>query len=821
MMRSTRNPLVRREVWSTLLTMVASVCVAATAPPPVEVARARLTVSPGPAGELVVSAGGDSGRVPVVWEGGEARLVLGLDPGTGRFEASLVEPAGATPGREARSSVDGVGSVGALPVSLLELRFTVAAQDPPPDDESKEEAAARERVTPVLRVAGLRLTDAGGARNLHEVEVTAGRTVTLVDFAPEMGSGLELVGLLTASGEPAAMEVEVRLLAASRVAVAKEGLPWAGTVRSLDEALVCGPDCKQAVAFVAPDARLELVAEAAPESDGSLGDWFGDCTPVAADRAILIAPSIPGSASCEVAISGDAPVDDRWEEPEGSYSNPTTITIPGVGAASPYPSAIVVEQAGGSIIDVEIILSNVAHTYPDDLDVLLWSPAGSGVVLMSDACGGEDVNGRTWTFFDAAPEAMPDEGPCTAPFYRPTNYESGDTWPTPAPNGPYFGGLSHFVGDNPNGHWQLWVNDDDAGDQGSIAGGWTLTLQIDPAAVVIPASGTAGIATPYPSHYSYQTTPLGPIFDLNLRIEGATHSYPDDLDLLLVSPAGTAVVVMSDACGMDDVTNHLWRFDDQAAAMMPDDGPCTAVDYRPSEYQNGDAWPAPAPAGPYSAVMDAFSDENPFGDWLLFALDDAAGDTGYLLDGWELEVTTGPVMVAIPGSGTAGAGAPYPVEISLPFGGRIVDIGFGLFGLSHTYPDDLEVLLQAPDGTAVLLMADACGGASLNNADLQFADGAAILPDGGPCPSGTYRPTAHGGASFPPPAPQGPYATFLGAFYGEGEGNGIWKVWVNDDAGGDAGYSTAFVMSLTISFDLLFADGFEEGNTSDWSGTVP
>jgi hypothetical protein len=51
-----------------------------------------------------------------------------------------------------------------------------------------------------------------------------------------------------------------------------------------------------------------------------------------------------------------------------------------------------------------------------------------------------------------------------------------DTFPSPAPAGPYTATLSVFNATDPNGLWKLFARDDYIGDSGSFAGGWTLTL---------------------------------------------------------------------------------------------------------------------------------------------------------------------------------------------------------------------------------------------------------------------------------------------------------------------------------------------------------
>src|SRR5262249_40891807 len=75
--------------------------------------------------------------------------------------------------------------------------------------------------------------------------------------------------------------------------------------------------------------------------------------------------------------------------------NPTTIVIPQLGQASPYPSVINISNAVGIVGKVTVTLSNLNHTFPDDIDVLLVGPSGERALLMSDAGGGASVSGVT------------------------------------------------------------------------------------------------------------------------------------------------------------------------------------------------------------------------------------------------------------------------------------------------------------------------------------------------------------------------------------------------------------------------------------------
>ena len=110
-----------------------------------------------------------------------------------------------------------------------------------------------------------------------------------------------------------------------------------------------------------------------------------------------------------------------------------------------------------------------------------------------------------------------------------------------------------------------------------------------------------------------------------------------------------------------------------------------------------------------------------------------------------------------------------------------------LKNLSHTWGNDVDVLLVGPGGQKMRLMENA-GTGSTTNATLTFSDTAAVtLPQTGALPSGTYKPTAYTPATtYPAPAPVGPYGTTLAVFNGVGA-NGTWSLYVFDDGPGDSG----------------------------------
>lgn len=184
-------------------------------------------------------------------------------------------------------------------------------------------------------------------------------------------------------------------------------------------------------------------------------------------------------------------------------SNETTLTVPASGAASPYPSEIQISGMRGFVTGIIVDLGNFSHAAPDDVDVLLVAPNGRSVVLMSDAGGSAAVSNIALSFDDGAFASLPDNAPLTSDSYKPTNYEPNDAFPAPAPpNAPSVNSLGGFYGSQPNGAWKLYVVDDSGANAGgTIAGGWSLTLQSSVTACqfdlsnngqAFPGSGGAG-----------------------------------------------------------------------------------------------------------------------------------------------------------------------------------------------------------------------------------------------------------------------------------------------------------------------------------------
>lgn len=168
------------------------------------------------------------------------------------------------------------------------------------------------------------------------------------------------------------------------------------------------------------------------------------------------------------------------------------------GPANKFPSSTSVSGLSGTLSKVTVTLLQLSSGSGDDIDALLVGPEGQEVMLMSDACG-EALGflNDYWTFDDAAASALPDAGPCSsnqAASFKPVNYAGNSPEPDQFGAGggiepPYGEALSDFAGTDPNGFWDLYLRDDNAGIVGFELHGWLLTLEVEPPAPQPPASG--------------------------------------------------------------------------------------------------------------------------------------------------------------------------------------------------------------------------------------------------------------------------------------------------------------------------------------------
>jgi subtilisin-like proprotein convertase family protein len=320
-------------------------------------------------------------------------------------------------------------------------------------------------------------------------------------------------------------------------------------------------------------------------------------------------------------------------------------------------------------------------------------------------------------------------------------------------------------------------------------------------------------ATPYPSNINVTGWCPGTVTDVNLTLRNFGSQWPDDVDILLVGPAGQKAIIMSDAGNGTSVEDLALTFDDEAGPSLPDEAALTSGTFKPSNYEAAvDAFPAPAPAAPYANALSTFDGTNPNGNWGLYIVDElnvvSAGDVEL---GWRLTLdvasTQGDSRVCIPHVGTA---EPYPSTQTIS--GRtspIQDVNVNLSGFTHTFPDDLDVLLQGPGGQNVMLMSEVGGGGDANNLQLNVDDEApANFGDNTQMTSGTFKPTNIGAApdAMPAPAPAAPHGNALSVFDGTNP-NGTWRLFINDQAGVDQGFINSWSVQITTPQAVIKVKG--------------
>jgi subtilisin-like proprotein convertase family protein/N-acetylneuraminic acid mutarotase len=147
-------------------------------------------------------------------------------------------------------------------------------------------------------------------------------------------------------------------------------------------------------------------------------------------------------------------------------------------------------------------------------------------------------------------------------------------------------------------------------------------------------------ASPFPSLVSAAILPAGNAQVARVHIFGFTHTYPDDVDVYLMAPNGTWIILFSDAGGNTPVTGRNFAFSDIAAAALPDGDALTNGTYRPDPGTEplGDVFPAEANR---VTTLRELTTGGHAGSWGLYVRDDFGGDAGSIT-GWGIEFDTPP-----------------------------------------------------------------------------------------------------------------------------------------------------------------------------------
>lgn len=152
----------------------------------------------------------------------------------------------------------------------------------------------------------------------------------------------------------------------------------------------------------------------------------------------------------------------------------------------------------------------------------------------------------------------------------------------------------------------------------------------------------------YPSTISVSGLDFQTITHLSITLDGLSHTFPSDLDIVLAGPGGQLSMLMSEVGGNSriPVSNLTLTLDDLAANSLPFDSALTSGTFKPTRQfpTLSFEFPGPAPAGSASAPasLSGFNGTDPNGTWSLFVVDESSPDSGSISRGWSMEVTTVP-----------------------------------------------------------------------------------------------------------------------------------------------------------------------------------
>jgi len=512
------------------------------------------------------------------------------------------------------------------------------------------------------------------------------------------------------------------------------------------------------------------------------------------------------------------------------------ITINNSAPGSPYAATNVVSGLIGAVESVRVTLVNVNDPTPGNVKVLLVGPNNStNVLLLAGAGGNLPIAGTTLAFDDNAASTLTSAQIVSGIFQPSGNGLNNVSFQAPAPPANYGVNLFDFANTPANGNWLLYVTDTGSSQKGSIAGGWQLSIHTAPSIPAIKDQFTTvnqstnipitvGDNQPGANLTVTAAVTGGPDADVlfpitNITVSGSTA-------FLQINPlpytSGTNIITVTVSDGVNS-TQNTFKMGVAFAAQPPLFTLVPANTNVPAATQLG---PLPfkifSPQGT-TLTVTASSLDNP---GLVPSVQVTSGSSlnntnSYTLSLIPAGVQTGTATITIqatdgtlkssasfvvtvtpnlafantglitipqgpttPGQLQQGVSTPYPSAITVKgLGGVVSSVQATLVGLNHGHPEDLDILLVAPDNTtAVMLMAHAGSGGPASELRVNFSDTAAgPAPQFSPLTTTSYQVSDYsGGLTLPAPAATRPYKTSLSGFAGVNP-NGNWQLYVLDD----------------------------------------
>lgn len=640
----------------------------------------------------------------------------------------------------------------------------------------------------LMRGGGASVRNPLGAIGRGVLGTGAARQLVFMFGAIVAGSGLAAAATTTTIVTSSANPVQIPLVGNSTATIT-------ATVTSLGSPVTIGT-----VSFSKGGVQLSVNVPLNASGQASFTfNTTGVTQPVLGEGTHSITANYSGATDLTGSSGSITQIVDRATQVSGrTYCNTGTISLPATanGAASVYPSKIFVTGLSGSVQTVVMDLKGFTHPFTEDTNLLLVSPTGQKFVPFAYISNSSPTVNANVTLSDAAGDTLPLGGGISTGTYKPSHGLNGitftqATFPAPAPAQPYNnaapGGLatfaSVFAGGAPNGTWSLYaVNSLGTAGPGvrEVSGGWCLTFGTSSDA----ATTTMMSVTPSPSELNEAAT-------LSARVSAAASGTP-------VNGQGTVSFVESGS-----VLAGPLQLDSAGNASIDKPDFAEGAHFLTANYSG-----APGFFGPSS------------------------GQALHYVDAVTSNPSQGRYCNASPVTfpNTAGAsGSPYPTRVKVSgLAGLLTKVTLSLNGLSHNFPDDMDLMLTGPTGVSLIAMSDVGGSTAVSNLNLTLdSTAASALPDSAALSSGTFRPADFevNTDTFAAPAPAAGVLSAstvtLGTAYGNTNPNGIWTLWTRNDGGGtlggglmEGGWCLDFTMAppaLTIT--KTHSGNFTQGQT--------
>ncbi|MEO8660788.1 MAG: Ig-like domain repeat protein [Bryobacteraceae bacterium] len=415
-------------------------------------------------------------------------------------------------------------------------------------------------------------------------------------------------------------------------------------------------------------------------------------------------------------------------------------------AGTPNPQRITVSALSGTVSNLVVALNGITHPTPADFDLLLVSPTGQKMVILSDVGGSVSVSNANIILDDTAAASLPNLSVLSSGIFKPTNYGTGDTFASPAPAGPYSNPApagsdslaSTFAGVNPNGTWMLYAATDIPGNTGSIGGGYCLTFT---------TSGDSSTTT--------------------------TVSSSKNPSLVNESVTFTAQALRSSDSSPVPAGTFTFRLDGIVVS-----GPTTVDGTGSATYATA------ALTEGLHTIQATYSGTSGYAT--STASEDQEVDTPTTVTGTSFCNNGG---ISLNGTGNA---LVYPSRVfvtNLP--GFISAVNLRLNNFTASHANDPDILLVGPTGATLIPWSDigSISGGFTNQTFTLSDSAASSLPSTGGVTTGTYKPTNYDTAdSFPSPAPAPPWnspapagSSTLASIFGNTAATGTWALYVTDD----------------------------------------